>query len=167
MLFNDGTYAVVGGVTFTSFRRIRWHDLHSFGQAASVLRAPVEFVSQISSALTQVGFEVVDAAGISGPGLRVTAVPEGALVCWASSGRFTSPAHGQARHVGSDGSVRVLVQATMAEVLAQLGYTVLEASAGGDLVVLADSHLGPVENGPMRMLSADADQTSSGSGRVP
>ncbi|WP_329254232.1 hypothetical protein [Streptomyces canus] len=104
-----------------------------------MLDVPAELVSQVSSALVQAGFQVLGDADTGVPGLRVTEVPEGALVRWTASDGFTSLARDQARRAGSGDSMRVLVQAAVTGLLVQLGHTVTEACDEGDLVVRADT----------------------------
>ncbi|MGQ4376283.1 hypothetical protein ACN6K9_006556 [Streptomyces sp. SAS_267] len=93
----------------------------------------------MSSALTQAGFDVLGDTDTGVPGLRVTEVPEGALVSWTASDGFTSLAREQAGRAGSDDSMRVIVQAAVTGLLVQLGHTVAEATDQGDVVVLADT----------------------------
>ncbi len=92
--------------------------------------------AQVRHALSQAGFHIVDeGAEDGGPGLVVTAVPAGVCVTWRASDRFTSLVREQSRASGDN--MQAIVHAAVSGLLVQLGHTVTEPAAGGDLLVLS------------------------------
>ncbi|MEU6216726.1 hypothetical protein ABZ845_04270 [Streptomyces sp. NPDC047022] len=96
-----------------------------------------ELALQVSYALRQAGFHVISDAAIErASGLHVGEAPEGVLIRWLVSDGFTALAFDQpgASSVG----MRVVVQAAVSGLLVQMGHTVMEASDGEGLLVLAN-----------------------------
>lgn len=100
---------------------------------------PAELVSRVSSCLVRAGFQVLDQADSSIPGLRVTEVSTGARVSWTASDGFTALSRDQAGHAASHDSMKVIVQAAVEGLLVRLGHTVTQRPDGDSLIVLTEA----------------------------
>lgn len=87
-----------------------------------------KLAGRVRHALKLAGFQVVDAADGSTPGLKVSEAASGVLVSWATSHGFTALAADQ-RGASSEG-MRMAVQAAVTGLLVQCGHTVTETPDG-------------------------------------
>lgn len=93
-------------------------------------------LAEIRHALIQAGFHLVgDDVKDGRPGLAVTEAPTGALVKWTTSHEFNSLGR---ELLKATNSMQASVQAAVAGLLVQMGYTVAEAPDSAGLLVLAD-----------------------------
>ncbi|MER7109472.1 hypothetical protein [Streptomyces sp. NPDC000229] len=113
-------------------------DHRILGQATPMPCVQSDLASRVRHALSQAGFHLVGGvADDNGPGLRVTEAPAGVLITWTASHGFASLAAGQPRASGD--SMKAVVQAAVAGLLLQMGYTVTEAPDDAGLLVTEET----------------------------
>ncbi|MGW2866021.1 hypothetical protein [Streptomyces sp. NPDC001205] len=110
--------------------------------------APPDLLTQVRHALVQAGFHLTDTNdGEAGsPGLAVSQSPAGVLITWTASDGLTALANDQPGTAGD--SMHAVVQAAIAGLLIQLGYTITKRPQGGDLLVVSHPHPEPSASRP-------------------
>ncbi|MFE6334259.1 hypothetical protein ACFVP3_30840 [Streptomyces sp. NPDC057806] len=114
---------------------------------------------QVKSALAQAGYEVLGDADTASPGLRVTAVPPGALVGWTCSDDFASLARRHAGRTAGHDSMAAIVQIAVAGVLIHRGHTATQTPNGllvsTDVITAPDDGDGQVPQPRVGLLSRE------------